>query len=225
MAAGVGSRMKPYTDNMPKCLFPLGKNITPLGRTIKMFEDKMDIYVITGFCKDQIEKSFPEIKTIFNPFYSITNSISSLWFSRHLLEGEVIIMNADVIIEDRISDILLQSDKKNFALIDSSRSDEADYKVHINNGKVVIMDKTLKRSSGEYVGFCKLSGEDLFNYRKNIERMVEAGQIDDWWETALVKMILSDEIMLEYEDISGMKWTEIDSPSDLILAKKVINDG
>jgi choline kinase len=224
MAAGIGSRMKPYTNNTPKCLFSLGRNITPLGRIIDTFRNKLDIYVVTGFRKEQIENAYPDIKTIFNPFYSVTNSVSSLWFARELLEGEAIIMNADIIVEDKISDLLMNSKKENFVLIDSSRSDEADYKVFVNNGRVVTMDKTLKQSSGEYVGFCKLSGDALSSFRNSIEKMIEEGQIDDWFETALVKMIMSDEIVLEYEDVSGMKWTEIDSPNDFILAKKVISD-
>jgi len=223
LAAGRGTRLKPYTDNMPKCLFNIGGKTTILNRIVNFFQKDFEISIVAGFCHEKIRSLFSNTNIIINPFYSFTNSIASLWFARHLLDGdEIVMMNSDIVFEKNIYDLIVSSNKKNFVMIDSSRSDEADYKVFTYNNKITMMDKSLVQCSGEYIGICKLSSGTLCSFKNKIEEMVESGQYDEWFETALVNMIISDSIDLEYIDVAGYKWTEIDSPNDFIFAKKIV---
>ena len=57
LAAGQGKRLKPYTNNMPKCLVHLaGKPL--LLRQIKTLRDNniYNIHIATGYCSKEIEK-------------------------------------------------------------------------------------------------------------------------------------------------------------------------
>ena len=70
LAAGVASRLRPLTNNTPKCLLKVGtKSI--LERTIdNLLKNNIeDIIVVTGFLKEMIEdfltKNYPTIKFTF----------------------------------------------------------------------------------------------------------------------------------------------------------------
>ena len=60
LAAGLGSRLSPLTDDKPKSLITFGKE-TLLERNVNMFKKNgiNDISIITGYKKDKID--FPGI--------------------------------------------------------------------------------------------------------------------------------------------------------------------
>ena len=59
LAAGVGSRLKPFTDNIPKCLFKLGKEETLIQRMVRIIKShsNAEICIVTGFLGDKICQS------------------------------------------------------------------------------------------------------------------------------------------------------------------------
>jgi len=111
LAAGVGSRLKPFTENTPKCLFKLGENETLLARMINIVKKNnvSEICVVTGFQHFLIEQSISDVIFIHNPFYRVTNSIASLWFAREYLDDEVIMINSDIVFEDALFKNILSS--------------------------------------------------------------------------------------------------------------------
>ena len=74
-------------------------------RHIRKFDRNAEIVVVVGYKVDDVKKELEGENVIFviNPFYEVTNSISSLWFARDYLEREnVTIVNADVVFSDEI---------------------------------------------------------------------------------------------------------------------------
>ena len=56
-----------------------------------------------------------DVKLFYNPFFDITNSITSLWFAREELgQDDMLIMNGDVFLEDRFLDVLLWNRRVRF---------------------------------------------------------------------------------------------------------------
>ena len=227
LAAGIGSRLKPFTDDTPKCLFKLGKDVTVVGRTIDIVKRNVDAEVIVavGFLHEKIESLLCEVKFVYNPFYRVTNSIASLWFAREYLDDEVIIINSDVVFEEKLFKEILRIDYPATILMDSSKAYSADYKVATYSDRVVMMSKELHTCSGEYVGITKLSKDSAMALRHKIEAMVKNEQIDEWYENALVHMILNDNFVLNFYDVSQFQWTEVDTVDDLLTAKMIYETG
>lgn len=227
LAAGIGSRLKPFTENMPKGLFKVGDEVTILERMVNMVKRNLEaeICVVTGFLHERVENLLSGVTFVYNPFYRVTNSIASLWFAREYLDDDVIITNSDIVIEEALFKELLKINSAATVLMDSSKMYDADYKVATYNDRVVIMSKELRTCSGEYAGITKLSKDSALKLRRKIEMMVEEEQIDEWYETALVNMILNDSFVLNYCDISQYQWVEVDTVDDLLAARKIYEIG
>ena len=88
LAAGQGTRLRPYTNHLPKCLVNIdGESL--LERQIEIIRScgLNKIYVVTGYCAEKL-KTFPIIK-IFNPLFESTNMVSSLFCAEKKLIMEV----------------------------------------------------------------------------------------------------------------------------------------
>lgn len=101
MAAGIGKRMRPITYDIPKPLVKVnGKRM--IDSVIQGLKNNgiNEIYVVVGYMKDRfkiLEKEYPGLKLIENPYYDSCNNISSLYVARNYIE-ESIILDGDQII-------------------------------------------------------------------------------------------------------------------------------
>ena len=231
LAAGVGKRLLPLTSSTHKSLMLLDGKETIMDRMLRQLisNNITDITVVIGYEHQQfknIKEKYANVKFVFCPFYNITNNIVSLWMVRDKLQGDVIIWYGDVL----ISNDLLKSaiDIKNVAtvLVDTSNKSEADYKVDVDNGKVIAMSKDLDRFEGEYVGITRLNPEGSAILNHHIQIMIENGKLDQWYENALVELIYTlPNFELRIFDVSGKKWSETDTINDLVRAKKLFSEG
>ncbi|MBD5537232.1 MAG: phosphocholine cytidylyltransferase family protein [Lachnospiraceae bacterium] len=231
LVAGKGSRLHPLTLATPKSLYKLDKNTTVLQRMIRIIEKcdtQAKFVVVGGFLFDNIKKELEDVSNIeyvFNPFYEVTNSIASLWFAKEYLNEDVVILNGDIVMEKKlICDVVCRSTSKPMVLIDSSVKNDGDYNVQVLGDRVLVMSKNLDKYFGEYAGVTKLDNESAHMLREEIEYMLSEGMYDQWYENALVQLIFDDAFKLFFEDIGAYKWTEVDSVSDMLLAKTIHND-
>jgi len=105
LAAGKGERLGPLTKNTPKSLMDFGDGTTILERQIEsavqsgMFSE---IVIITGYKAEQIEAKIKDykpkvrLKTVYNPFFEITNNLVSLWAAAgEMRDEDFVITNGD----------------------------------------------------------------------------------------------------------------------------------
>ena len=101
MAAGIGKRMQPLTLTTPKPLISVN-NTRMIDSAINGLHKNgiFEIYIVVGYLKEQfyqLERQFPGVKIIENPYYETCNNISSLYVARDYIE-EAIILDGDQII-------------------------------------------------------------------------------------------------------------------------------
>jgi choline kinase len=223
LAAGEGNRLAPLTSIRPKCLFKLDGSLSVIHRMINLirkYDKDAEIIVITGYMFEKFQKEIIDVKLIYNPFFKITNSISSLWFAKDYLYDDLIIINADIVMESNlVKEVVVASFDKSFVLIDSSIKKDGDYNVQVNDDNILVMSKDLKEYYGEYAGITKLSKFHCSIFKDKLVTMINDGYYNQWYENVLVQLIFDDNFILNYIDVKNYEWTEIDEVDDLIKAK------
>lgn len=226
LAAGEGKRMHPFTRNYPKCLIYIGNGERVIQRMIRMIQTAdpgANIFVVLGFRHHEIIPFTRGCKIVINPFYSVTNSIASLWFVQEALHDQVTIINGDIIVSDKLLKAVMRADSLPTIFFDRSIKVDGDYNVQVNGDHVSIMSKELDRYDGEYAGITKLDKQSAALLKNEICSLINNGAYNEWYENALVQMILSADFKLYHYDISDYEWHELDTVNDLLYAKELIH--
>ena len=225
LAAGQGTRMHPFTKTTPKCLMQLGHGETVaerMARILKKIDPDADIVYVLGFMHKEIRAVLPPyVKIIHNPFYAVSNSIASLWFSRELLDTDIILINGDIVLSEAALAEIAALRNPATIIMDSSKRENLDCGVIVDGRRVTLMAKTFKSGYGEYTGVLQMNAAIAAAVRKQTEDMIEANDLNNWSEYALIQLILSNDLFVTYHDIAGHEWAELDTLNDLITARRV----
>ena len=215
MAAGRGTRISRYINNVPKCTLNIEENCSLIENTIKKLNDKgiKDIAIILGYKSEYIKEILKEydIKVYVNPFYSLTNSIASLWFAReYLCDDDVILLNGDVFFEEDILNQICNTDKTPILFADNSRLEEADYKFYYENNilKKYGKELTITECNAEYIGMARVNKSFLNKFKEQLYKLIKEEKFDMWWEDVLYSLV--SECKIYVEDVKGKFWAEID---------------
>lgn len=113
LAAGQGTRLKKYTENLPKGMLNfMGETI--IERQIKMYRKCgiSDIIVVRGFAADKIQ--YENIKYYTNEDYANTNMVESLLAAKQEFDDDIIVSYSDILFEERLLKGMMDS-KADFA--------------------------------------------------------------------------------------------------------------
>lgn len=226
MAAGVGSRLKGFTDK-PKCLIRITKE--PLiVRNIRLLKKSgiKEAVVVVGYKSDDIIKTVKrhglEVRFVKNDDFT-DGSILSLWRAAGVLKGDILIMDADLYFEESVARSIARSKKDSFFLIDSTvRGDKEAVMVGFEGNRAVALERGLKgdyKVLGEWAGFLKLSGAAAAKLKKLLARKIAGGEKKMGYEFLIPELF--DKVRISYELIDGSKWVEIDFPKDVRRAKDI----
>lgn len=228
LAAGKGSNLQPLTLNYPKTSFRLDENTTVLQRmvrTIRKHDKDAEIVVVLGYLADKVKESLSEenCKFVLNPFYEVTNSISSLWFARQYLEREnVTIVHGDVVYGNEIiENYLVKSTDYPYVLTDSSCIMAGNYNAVIRDNQILVMSKKLENVSAKYCCMTKLDAVSSRLMKQEIDSMIKNNMYGQFFEDSLVQMIMFNDFQLFSEDIAGKSWSEVDTVDDLLKAQQI----
>lgn len=218
MAAGRGTRISREIKGSCKCTLDIG-GISLIRHTVSMLLDHgIEPHVVVGYNKKHIYKALAGLDVTFheNVFYSVTNSLASLWFAREELRGgDIILGNADVYWDERILSLLLEEERDCAMLCDFSRVEQGDYLFHVNeDSSISAYGKGLdcKNANSEYVGLAIVRGELVDRCRENLCRKIDAQKHHQWWEQVLYDMVPKRPIWAK--DVDGLFWAEIDYIED-----------
>jgi len=217
MAAGRGTRISRSIGSECKCTLDIG-GISLIRHTVQMLVDAdVEVHLVVGFNKRSIAESLQGLPVTYhdNVFYSITNSLASLWFAKDELKGEAVILgNADIFWEESLLSHLTEDTRDCVMLCDSSRVEQGDYLFNVVDGKIVYFGKGIncRQANCEYVGLVIIRGEMVEKCRERLLQMIEWQRHNDWWEQILYSM--TPERPIWAKDIAGHFWAEIDYIED-----------
>ena len=228
LAAGKGNNLQPLTLKYAKTSYKLDEETTVLQRMVRMIrkaDKNAEIVVVVGYKANDIRMELDEenVKFIMNPFYEVTNSISSLWFARDYLEREnVTIIHGDIVFSnDIVTSYLTVPTDHPYILVDSSCIRTSAYNVITQADQVLVMSKQLEHSSAKYCCMTKLDPVSSRLLKQEVDSMINSNMYDQYYEDGLVQMIMFHNFQLSYVDIAGQKWAEVDTLDELLLAQEI----
>jgi choline kinase len=235
LAAGVGSRIRPLTDNCPKSLLKVAGH-TILEMMISHSRDCgiTDIVFVLGYLQEQIKDyvtdNFPELNAHFitNEQYATTNTGFSLLLARDLVAGSSFIkFDADLVFDKTILRQLINCEHDNALCIDKTiQLDAEEIKVIIREkNQVVKVSKTInpKEAIGESIGIEKIGANTAIQLFAELEAMMRDEKNHQQYYEAAYERLIEKEVPFYALDISGLKWVEIDTKEDFITANEIFN--
>ena len=230
LAAGLGSRLAPITDNVPKSMVPVnGKPIL-----VKQIENLIsnninDITIITGYKSEVIENlintKYPYIRVIKSEDYMNTNNMYSAYLAKQVMENQdFLMMNADVYYDASVITELLNDKYTNAIVTDIGNYNEESMKVIEKDNKIVSISKQISKSDAlgcsiDVYKFSALAGKVFFD--KCTEYIEVKKELKLWSEVAL-NDILNDIDFVACQ-LKG-RWVEIDNHDDLRIATALFKD-
>ena len=243
LAAGNATRMRPLSDNLPKCLLPVGgkpilqrviENVVAAGIYQIGLVIGYKAEAIRSFVKDLFP--FHRIRFIVNPKFESTNNAFSLLMTHEFVLNkanpaavpqDLLLLDADIIFSPHLLPYLLnqQSSNKIAVRVEGTHNDE-EVRVKANHGgnilsigKAVPLDATLGESIGIEV-FTSSAARRLFEI---LEKRVRAGIGRTEFYEASFQALIDEGIELKAVDVSRFPSVEIDTPQDLRVAEAIVS--
>jgi len=224
--SGVAKRLKPLTDNLPKCLLEVNGR-TILGRQLECLEacGIDDIIITTGPFEDQIvhfmEENFPGLRVSFvnNPNYASTNYIYSIWLAKELITEDIALLHGDLIFDCPLLNRIASKKSGNYVLVDNVvEPPEKDFKARVEKGRIKEIGVNV---TGENAYFCpplyKLNREGIRRWTEQMGEFIRGGNVNCYAEDAF--NAISDELTIRPFYYAKERCMEIDSFEDLEEAR------
>jgi choline kinase len=234
LVAGVGSRLRPITDTRPKALAPVGQE-TILGRAVRLLLDFgiSRLVLATGYREDAVRASLANLasEVVFcpNAHYDSTQNSVSLLLCREAVAGRSFFkLDGDVVFDAELLERIAAPRCELSAGVDSSRKLDAEaMKVVIEEGAIRRFGKgiPLAQSHGESIGIERLHGSATETVFTALQERVDAGITNLYYEDVYSQLIEQGRLAAEAADVSGLRWTEVDTFEDLETAQKLFAAG
>ncbi len=248
LAAGEGKRLRPFTEDRPKCLIQLeGKSIFDHQVDTMRRCGITDIIAVKGYQADKIIRK--DVRYYINKNYATTNMVMTLWCAKAELEGEVIVSYGDIVYNQEVLQSIIDSPYEISVVVDvnwekywkrrfSDPLKDAEALRLDSHGRIEIIGQKAESISdveAGYIGLMKFQGrgiqvvkESFLNAQKVARQEGEPWGVSRPFENVYMTDMLQG-IVNESQDIYGIKinggWLEIDSLNDYELAKELFMDG
>lgn len=235
LAAGIGSRIRPLTDDRPKSLLEInGQSILERMLTNVRNVGLKDVIVITGYLEDQLKEfistKFPDLNVTYktNDVYEDTNTGYSLLLTKDFINGDSFIkFDADVVFEEEVLRKLKDSEFETALCIDTNiHLDKEEVKVITDeSGMVLEVGKKLDptRCKGESIGIEKIGSEAGKMLFKELGRLMsDKANWKEYYDDSYTTLV-NNGIKFGAVDITGLKWVEIDTHEDFDRAKSLFS--
>ena len=235
IAAGLGSRLKKHTENLPKCMLDFGGK-TLLQRQLDAYKKNgiKDISLIRGYKKEKI--NYKGIRYFENPDYLNNNILNSIFYGEDVINGNIIISYSDILFDSFVVKRVLETDYDISVVVDIDwrgyyvgRKDhpisEAENVIFNSNNEVIKIGKINTGNEevhGEFIGMIKLSGRGTEIFKQHFHRLKKIYWNKPFQRAKIFQQAYLTDFIQELVDI-GIKvhcviiesgWKEIDTVED-----------
>ena len=222
IAAGPSKRLRPITENLPKCMLKIGGKPI-IQNTIELFRNNgiTDISIIRGWRKEKID--FLNTSYFENKDFRNNNILHSLMHARAKLEEaiktneEAVISYSDIWYSDKVVKKLLEDKHDMAAIVDTDWRDYYDgrtdhpiseaenviiggNKIVLKIGKHIFTDNAAKDRQGEFIGLWKFTPNGIKTFLSHFDRIdkslkkTEPFQNAKEWQKAYITDIFQEMI-------------------------------
>jgi L-glutamine-phosphate cytidylyltransferase len=232
LAAGTGTRLMPLTKDIPKPLLKINETSLLERMIINCISSNVNEFMIVlGHKKESVVETINYLKTKYhvrintveNKKYSETNTSCSVKLATAQLDDDVIIINGDNIVDERIISGLVKIDKTALVVDNHKQLNEESFKLRIENNMIMEIGKEINidTASGEFIGISKVSKGDLPIFNSILNELISE-DVQNYYDLAYKE--LSQKVKIEYFYTNGLKWTEIDDKNDWEYAHTLIEE-
>lgn len=247
LAAGQGTRLKKYTENLPKGMLEFaGKTI--IQRQIETYRKCgiLKIIVVKGYAADKIH--YDDIHYYINENYAQTNMVESLMAAREEFDEDIIISYSDILFsEEMLRKMMCSSEKYAVAVDDKwkeywqARYGKIDFDTESlridSHGDILelgLENPHLEQIDARYVGLLKFSVDGMKRAAEILERDYPLFADKPWKQSGkpICKAYMTDLLQALIEDGQKIKaerfehgWIEFDTNEDYETACRWAEEG
>lgn len=228
LAAGRGIRLKALGELQPKGFIEMGG--------VHIIETSLErlkragievVHIVTGHLAhfyEELARHHPEVRLHHNLRYAESGSMASLYEVRALIKQECLILESDLIYEQRALTLLLEAQTSDVLLVSGKTNSGDEVYAAANKLRLTGLSKVREQSAdeviGELVGITRLSPEGLQAMCGYAEQAFkETLHID--YEQALVAA--STKVPVLCLKVNDLAWSEIDDEGQLIRARDLVH--
>lgn len=234
LAAGIGERLKPITNTIPKGLIEIeGKPLLEYSLEALKQNGIKEVVITIGFLEEAIRQKFGreynglKISYVSNKEYSKTGSMYSFSMTRELIDDDIILLESDLLYERKAIKVLLDSDRRDAILVANLSGSGDEVYICVDDDQRIIdlgkniADKNMKNAIGELVGISRLSRSFLTKLFEKAEADYEKGELNYHYEVCVFAISKLDNPVYAIL-CKDLAWIEIDNENDLKRAKEQI---
>ena len=231
LSAGQGKRLLPLTQSRPKCLVDLnGRSVLAWQLQALQAAGVGEAVVVTGFGAEAVDAEIAalalpglSVRTLFNPFYTVSDNLATCWLARGELTGGALILNGDTLFEPAVAERLLSApDAPITVTIDRKPVYDADdMKVLTEGERLVSIGKTIERYDAESIGFLRFSADGAAAFTAGVEAALRGPDGLKRWYLSVIDALAHDGDLVRVRSIEGLDWAEMDFPEDLVRNREI----
>ena len=220
----------------PKVLLEIGGRTLLEWHAVRLRDTGIsEVALVTGHLREQIARALPAIASRYQLTFSelvnerfVEGSALSLAAALPAFEKQpepILLMDADVLYPGEMLRRLLDSRSSTALLLDReySTQDDDPVLVPVKDGRPFDFRKQWTGEAdfvGESIGFFKIGPGDLPTLIAETRARSAGENVRDSYDDVLRELVIGGRF--SHVDVTGLPWTEIDFPDDLVRARDVV---